>query len=133
MAHSKRPTHLDKRHREMLRSMPPLEWAALMLPILQKKVEAVDGSLVTRAMLGDIAAHCGIRLGSVSSSMPQRSQCTLILTLRSMSLMSLLDTVQHCLSQHGHPVEEAVEELLLHLRRLAGHAAEPLVQLLPQL
>eukprot|EP00444_Apocalathium_aciculiferum_P059752 CAMPEP_0183599232 /NCGR_PEP_ID=MMETSP0371-20130417/179328_1 /TAXON_ID=268820 /ORGANISM="Peridinium aciculiferum, Strain PAER-2" /LENGTH=445 /DNA_ID=CAMNT_0025811297 /DNA_START=111 /DNA_END=1449 /DNA_ORIENTATION=- len=133
MAHSKRPAHPDKRHREMLRSMPPLEWVALMLPILQQKVEAVDGSLVTRAMFGDIAAHCGIRLGSVSSFMPQRSQRMLILTLRSMSLMCLLNTVQHGLSQHGHPVEEAVEELLLHLRRLAGHAAEPLVQLLPQL
>mmetsp|Transcript_20754 Transcript_20754/g.54055 ORF Transcript_20754/g.54055 Transcript_20754/m.54055 type:complete len:132 (-) Transcript_20754:363-758(-) len=128
MAHSKRPVHLDKRHREMLRSMPALEWAALVLPILQKKVEAVDDSLVTRAMLGDITAHCGIPHGSVSSSMPQRSQRMLILTLRSMSLKSLLSVVQHDLSQHGHQVEEAVDALLLHLRKLAVHAVEPLVQ-----
>mmetsp|Transcript_40110 Transcript_40110/g.103838 ORF Transcript_40110/g.103838 Transcript_40110/m.103838 type:complete len:387 (+) Transcript_40110:109-1269(+) len=133
MAHSKRPAHLDKRHREMLRSMPPVEWAALVLPILQKKVESLDDTLVTRAMLGDIVAHCRIPMGSESSCMPQRSQRMLILTLRSMSLMCLLNTVQHGLSQHGHQVEEAVEELLLHLRRLAGQAAEPLVQRLPQL
>eukprot|EP00444_Apocalathium_aciculiferum_P001464 CAMPEP_0183388502 /NCGR_PEP_ID=MMETSP0370-20130417/4131_1 /TAXON_ID=268820 /ORGANISM="Peridinium aciculiferum, Strain PAER-2" /LENGTH=90 /DNA_ID=CAMNT_0025567461 /DNA_START=1 /DNA_END=270 /DNA_ORIENTATION=- len=90
MAHSKRPAHLDKRHREMLRSMPPVEWAALVLPILQKKVESLDDTLVTRAMLGDIVAHCGIPMGSESSCMPQRSQRMLILTLRSMSLKSLL-------------------------------------------
>mmetsp|Transcript_106105 Transcript_106105/g.338780 ORF Transcript_106105/g.338780 Transcript_106105/m.338780 type:complete len:273 (-) Transcript_106105:14-832(-) len=126
MAHSKRPVHLDKRHREMLRSMPPLEWAALVLPILQSKVEAVDDSLVTRAMLGDIAAHCGIPVGSVSSCMPQRSQRMLILTLRSMSLKAVLAAVQHGFSQHGHQVEEAVDALLLHLRRLAGQAVEPL-------
>jgi len=128
MAHSKRPTHLDKRHREMLRSMPPLEWAALMLPTLQKKVQAVDDSFETQAMLGGIAAQCGIPIGSVSSSMPQRSQRMLILTLRSMSLKSLLSVVQHDLSQHGNQVEEAVHALLLHLRKLAVHAVEPLVQ-----
>jgi len=128
MAHSKRPAHLDKRHREMLRSMPPLEWAALTLPILQQKVAAVDDSFETQAMLGGIAAQCGIPLGSVSASMPQRSQRILILTLTSMSLKSLLSVVQHGLSQHGHRVEEAVDALLLHLRKLAVHAVEPLVQ-----
>mmetsp|Transcript_20762 Transcript_20762/g.54072 ORF Transcript_20762/g.54072 Transcript_20762/m.54072 type:complete len:129 (-) Transcript_20762:372-758(-) len=128
MAHSKRPVHLDKRHREMLRSMPPLEWAALMLPILQEKVEAVDDSLVTRAMLGDIAEHCGIPIGSESSCMPQRSQRMLILTLRSMSLKSFLTAVQRGLSQHNHQVEEEVDALLLHLRRMVGPPVEPLVQ-----
>jgi len=129
MAHSKRPVHLDKRHREMLRSMPPLEWAALVLPILQNKVEAVDDSLVTRAMLGDIAAHCGIPVGSVSSCVPKRCQRMLILSLGLMSLTSLLATVQRGSTQHSYQNGEAFDALLLHLRRLAGHAVEPLVQL----
>eukprot|EP00445_Apocalathium_hangoei_P069470 CAMPEP_0204144596 /NCGR_PEP_ID=MMETSP0361-20130328/21134_1 /ASSEMBLY_ACC=CAM_ASM_000343 /TAXON_ID=268821 /ORGANISM="Scrippsiella Hangoei, Strain SHTV-5" /LENGTH=373 /DNA_ID=CAMNT_0051098545 /DNA_START=113 /DNA_END=1234 /DNA_ORIENTATION=- len=120
MAHTKRPAHLDKRHRELLRSMSPWEWAALVLPILQRKIEALDDSLETQAMLFDIASSCGIALGSVTPAAPQRSQRMLILTMRSMSLRSLLTAVQRGLSERGHQVEEAVDALLLHVRRQAG-------------
>ena len=52
----------------------------------------------------------------------QRSHRMLILTLRSMSLTSLLAAVQRGLMQHCHQVKEAVDALLLHLRRLACRA-----------
>jgi len=133
LAHPKRPAHLDKRHREMLRSMAPSEWAALVMPILQKKIEALDDSLETRAIFGDIASGFGIPSGSVVSSMPQRSQRMLILTLRSMCLKSLLAAVQRGLSQCSQGVDEAVDVLLQHLRKLTGQAAEPIAQRLQQL
>eukprot|EP00445_Apocalathium_hangoei_P002036 CAMPEP_0203856250 /NCGR_PEP_ID=MMETSP0359-20131031/10073_1 /ASSEMBLY_ACC=CAM_ASM_000338 /TAXON_ID=268821 /ORGANISM="Scrippsiella Hangoei, Strain SHTV-5" /LENGTH=382 /DNA_ID=CAMNT_0050772843 /DNA_START=73 /DNA_END=1221 /DNA_ORIENTATION=- len=120
MAHTKRPVHLDKRQRELLRSMSPWEWAALVLPILQKKIESLDDSLETKAMLIDIASSCGIALGSVTLAVPQRSQRMMILTMRSMSLRSLLTAVQRGLSERGHQVEEAVDALLRRVRRQAG-------------
>mmetsp|Transcript_162688 Transcript_162688/g.516908 ORF Transcript_162688/g.516908 Transcript_162688/m.516908 type:complete len:234 (+) Transcript_162688:1-702(+) len=120
MAHTKRPAHLDKRHREALRRMVPWEWAALVLPILQKKIESLDNSLETQALFIDIVACCGIPFGSVPPATPQRSQRMLILTMRSMSLRSLLTAVQRGLSERGHQVEEAVDALLQHVRRLAG-------------
>mmetsp|Transcript_73296 Transcript_73296/g.210516 ORF Transcript_73296/g.210516 Transcript_73296/m.210516 type:complete len:190 (+) Transcript_73296:1-570(+) len=66
LAHPKRSVHLDKRRRDILRSMPLQEWATLVLPIVQQRIEAVDKSPESQAMLADIAARCGIprlRLG----------------------------------------------------------------------
>eukprot|EP00445_Apocalathium_hangoei_P094150 CAMPEP_0204248526 /NCGR_PEP_ID=MMETSP0361-20130328/99209_1 /ASSEMBLY_ACC=CAM_ASM_000343 /TAXON_ID=268821 /ORGANISM="Scrippsiella Hangoei, Strain SHTV-5" /LENGTH=458 /DNA_ID=CAMNT_0051221793 /DNA_START=111 /DNA_END=1488 /DNA_ORIENTATION=- len=133
LAHPKRPAHLDKRHREMLRSMAPREWAALVLPILQSKISALDDSLETRAMFADIASGSGIPIGSVVSSTPQRSHRMLILSLRSMSLKSLLTAALRGLSEHGQGVDEAVDVLLQHLRKLSGQGAEPIAQRSPQL
>eukprot|EP00445_Apocalathium_hangoei_P067608 CAMPEP_0204141114 /NCGR_PEP_ID=MMETSP0361-20130328/19318_1 /ASSEMBLY_ACC=CAM_ASM_000343 /TAXON_ID=268821 /ORGANISM="Scrippsiella Hangoei, Strain SHTV-5" /LENGTH=383 /DNA_ID=CAMNT_0051094933 /DNA_START=130 /DNA_END=1281 /DNA_ORIENTATION=+ len=133
MAHPKRPAHLDKRHREMLRNMDPREWAALVLPILQSKISALDDSLEAQAMFADISSGFGIPIGAMSSSTPQRSQRMLILTLRSMSLKSLLAAAQRGLSQCSQGVDEVVDVLLQHLRKMAGQAPKPIEQRLLQL
>mmetsp|Transcript_37475 Transcript_37475/g.120659 ORF Transcript_37475/g.120659 Transcript_37475/m.120659 type:complete len:385 (+) Transcript_37475:117-1271(+) len=114
MAHPKRPSHLDKRHRELLRSLSEQEWGSLVMPIVQRKLVAVDDSPESQAILGDIAACCGIQLGSepAANAMLQRNQRMLILTLRSMSLKALLSTVQRCFAQRGQQLEAMLDTLL---------------------
>jgi len=123
LAHPKRPAHLDKRHREMLRNMSVEEWASLVLPVVHKRVQAVDDSEETRAMFWEIPKRCAIPFGVVPPTVAHRSQRMLMLTLRSMSLKTLLSTVQRGLADRSDIVEEAIEGLLQHLRRLAANAA----------
>mmetsp|Transcript_178852 Transcript_178852/g.567541 ORF Transcript_178852/g.567541 Transcript_178852/m.567541 type:complete len:240 (+) Transcript_178852:145-864(+) len=128
LAHPKRSVHLDKRRRDILRSMPLQEWATLVLPIVQQRIEAVDKSPESQAMLADIAARCGIPIDSMPAATPHRSLRLLVLTLRSMSLKALLSAMQRGLSQYGQQVEDMIEALLQHLRRLASEDV-PLMQL----
>mmetsp|Transcript_76205 Transcript_76205/g.214539 ORF Transcript_76205/g.214539 Transcript_76205/m.214539 type:complete len:380 (+) Transcript_76205:128-1267(+) len=128
LAHPERSVHMDKRQREMLRRMSPQEWASLVLPIVRQRIEAVEKSPESQAMLADIAARCGIPIGSMPAATPHRSLRLLVLTLRSMSLKALLSAMQRGLSQYGQQVEDMLEALLQHLRRLASEDV-PLMQL----
>jgi len=112
MVHSKRPAHLDKQHREMLRSMSAQEWASLVMPILRRKLESVNHSPETLSILADIASFGGVQVGSEPAAMPRRSQRMLVLTLRSMSLKALLSAVQRCLAQHDQQLEAMFDALL---------------------
>mmetsp|Transcript_86887 Transcript_86887/g.280698 ORF Transcript_86887/g.280698 Transcript_86887/m.280698 type:complete len:374 (+) Transcript_86887:57-1178(+) len=119
MEHTKRGVHLDRHHREMLRVMPPQEWAALVLPILKQRLQSVDDSPESQGMLSDILARCGIPDAPMSSAMPQRSQRMFALNLRSMSLKAMLAVVRYSLMQHDRLVEEKIDKFVQHLRRLS--------------
>mmetsp|Transcript_58810 Transcript_58810/g.158492 ORF Transcript_58810/g.158492 Transcript_58810/m.158492 type:complete len:124 (-) Transcript_58810:300-671(-) len=115
MGHTKRPIHLDKRHREQLRNMTKEEWAGLVLPILQRRLEASDNSTESREMFASIVTQCDIPIGS-APVIPQRSQRMLVLTLRSMSFKALISAVRSSLAQCGDQVEATFDALLHHLR-----------------
>jgi len=125
--HPKRPAHLDKRHREMLRGMPLQQSAALVLPVLQQKVMAIDSSAETMALLTRIAAECGIpeALGGNGVQLPKlpREYRMLGAALKAMSLRLLLTSMGRVLTQGRSEVDAAIQRLFRHLRTLALPAA----------
>jgi len=124
LGHPKRPAHLDKRHREMLREMPLQQSAALVLPVLRQKVMAADGSAETMALLAQFAEACGVpqALGGdgVQLPKPPREYRMLGATLKAMSLRLLLTSTGRVLTQGRPEVEAMTENLFQHLRRSAS-------------
>lgn len=122
MDHPKRSAHLDKRHRDMLQTLSHEDWAALVFPILQKKVDTWDTSCIGTGMLREMAALAHIPIGSVEPATPLRHQRMLVLTLRAMNLKTMVSTVQRGLAQEDSELESIGRSLVLHLRSLAVEA-----------
>eukprot|EP00932_Pfiesteria_piscicida_P002862 SRR837773.12783.p1 GENE.SRR837773.12783~~SRR837773.12783.p1 ORF type:complete len:157 (+),score=15.00 SRR837773.12783:48-473(+) len=118
LPHSKRPVHLDKRHREMLRDAAPKEWLTALLPVLSEKVKALDRSPATMAWLSDIIHQCDLLCNAVThgSGLSQRDRRGLAVTCRSMSLKTLLSTLARSLRVHQLDLGESIERQLHHMR-----------------
>lgn len=68
LPHAKRPTHLDKRHREMLKLMSFSECAALVVPIMRAKALTMN---MGQEMLGLIEALSISQVGGRSEAVPK--------------------------------------------------------------
>lgn len=106
--HSKRPAHLDKRHRETLRAMTSAEVLSVMHPILKQKVESL--------CLSPHVEHSLSRLGQLSQPIPptadpkrQKEARALRSALTAMSLRSLLTTLHRTSLPAASPERDAVD------------------------
>jgi len=120
LAHPKRPVHLDKRHRETLRGMTLQETAALVLPVVRAKVQALDASAPTMALTDEFAAFYGVPTSIVEPVTVNRNQRMLVHTLQSMSLRTLLTTLSRMLSVPCADAEQLIEALLQHIRGIVA-------------
>jgi hypothetical protein len=121
--HSKRATHLDKRHREMLRCMDFSERFHHIYPILKSKLQALEVSEDVIEFLETLNEMAGPRVQSVISTVMQQAEgkkkCkevrTLQVALRFLSVRSLLTLLQHA-PPEGSAEQVAVEELMTRVR-----------------
>lgn len=120
MTHSKRATHLDKRHREMLRAMDFVERFALMLPILRMKLDSLErGKEVGEALDElDVLVKSREEPGAVPLPNKRRSKetRTLQIALKFMSVRSLLTLLHHTPISEDSPEHIAVTALLQKVR-----------------
>lgn len=114
MDHPKRAAHLDKRHRELLREMSPADWGSMFIPIVRRKVVAIDQSGAGMAILEQICAAAQIPF-DIAETSPARHQRMLVLTLRAMSLRALISAMHRSLP---HIDEDLSASLTRHLRGL---------------
>jgi len=119
LPHSRRLAHLDRRHRELLRSKPLEVWAALVLPIVNRRVEGLVESPWAADAMGKLATLCRIPTESLKGAAPHRTQRMLSLSLKSLRLRTLLAEGQRYLSEHCPEAEAAMEQLMQSLRRFA--------------
>merc|ERR1712107_138712 len=118
LPHPKRPVHLDKRRRDMLKGMPFAECAEAVLPILREKLEALDLASKVRPWLEtleEVVAQYPALKSSGRKSAPKRAK-TLTGALRAMTLRSLLTTLCRTDLPKDSPERAAVDALLLSLR-----------------
>mmetsp|Transcript_75433 Transcript_75433/g.164564 ORF Transcript_75433/g.164564 Transcript_75433/m.164564 type:complete len:370 (-) Transcript_75433:181-1290(-) len=117
MGHPKRPVHLDKRHREMLRGMSMKETAGLLYPVVRSKVEVFQRSAAVDELLHELAWKCGSDPTCREPVTVNRQQRMLLTTLKSMSLRSLLTTFGRVLSEVSNDGEAVIDQLLRQVRR----------------
>lgn len=118
--HSKRATHLDKRHREMLRSMDFAARFRIIHPILKSKLDGLDVNTEVGGILERLSQTTCVVLPSTNGQATDRKKSketrTLQVALKFMSVRSLLTLLHHAPEIEGSPQLSAVEEMLQKLR-----------------
>lgn len=155
LPHSKRPAHLDKRHRDMLRDMPFDAVAALVLPVVREKVQALAASPETLRMVDALGGMCheGSNAPDPAHNKPseqticaegpnshlksqgnlsrsslkklQRNERTLVVALKAMSLRLLLTSLHRSMLPESPQRKQALDHLLQHLRKTITARSEP--------
>lgn len=116
LGHPKRPVHLDKRHRELLRSMATADVSALVLPVIKSKVDEIAPSEFARQLVNELYSRLGVDFNLLEPVATNRHQRMLVLTLNAMSLRSLLTTFTRMFAEPSSIVESLCEDLLKHVR-----------------
>jgi len=117
--HPKRPAHLNKRHRQLLRTLPFHDTVGIVIPIIREKLRVVDE--------GDTVLPLIVELETLANEMstcwqtplePQRAREKLALqgALRALSLRSLLTTLHRMTPAEARAERYAVNGILLRLR-----------------
>lgn len=114
--HPKRPAHLDKRHRAMLKEMLFADCVALVLPILKEKAQTLNFGREVVQRLDALAVHAEGMAGDLTRQKPSRETSALRTALRAMSLRSLLTTLHRAALPATSPERAAIDDLLEHLR-----------------
>eukprot|EP00405_Crypthecodinium_cohnii_P019577 CAMPEP_0206470730 /NCGR_PEP_ID=MMETSP0324_2-20121206/31112_1 /ASSEMBLY_ACC=CAM_ASM_000836 /TAXON_ID=2866 /ORGANISM="Crypthecodinium cohnii, Strain Seligo" /LENGTH=388 /DNA_ID=CAMNT_0053944861 /DNA_START=39 /DNA_END=1206 /DNA_ORIENTATION=- len=114
IAHPKRPARFDRRHREMLCELS-LSWFGLSSP--NREGGKIDSSGEGRRLLDQAARAANVDLNSLSRYTPRRSERVLVLTLKTMSVRTMLSNVMRSAAQRGLEIEKFLEELLEYLRQ----------------
>lgn len=109
LPHPKRPAHLDKRHRIMLKEMSFHECLSMMLPILRQKLNTLDCGPSITDLLDTLEV-------SVSASQAPGGTHALQTALRAMSLRSLLTALHRQALPQLSPEQAAIDSLLQQLR-----------------
>jgi len=127
LPHPKRPSHLDKRHREMLKRMPFAESVSVAMPVLREKARSLSLRTEVMELLNELEEVANRSLvsgehGAASRSRPpKRSGRSRNLqgAMRGITLRSLL-TALHCSDLPGDsPERAALADLLRSLRSVA--------------
>eukprot|EP00747_Dinoflagellata_sp_TGD_P198841 gnl/TRDRNA2_/TRDRNA2_71957_c0_seq1.p1 gnl/TRDRNA2_/TRDRNA2_71957_c0~~gnl/TRDRNA2_/TRDRNA2_71957_c0_seq1.p1 ORF type:complete len:316 (+),score=46.42 gnl/TRDRNA2_/TRDRNA2_71957_c0_seq1:67-1014(+) len=116
MPHLKRPAHLDKRHREMLKEMPFSECVQILLPIMKQKAQALSLGPEVVELIDSLGSAAGGAQSQASSTKRSRDLRSLLTALRSMSLRSLLTTLHRTSLPLACPERASIDEVLQCLR-----------------
>lgn len=119
--HTKRATHLDKRHREMLRAMNFSERYFLIHPVLKVKLENLEVGPDVMELIASLDVMASKDKPVVQEGQPvdrkkNKEGRTLQIALKFMSVRSLLTLLHHAPMPEGSPEHAAVEELLQKIR-----------------
>lgn len=109
LPHPKRPAHLDKRHRIMLKEMSFQDCLCMMLPILRQKLSTLACGPSVTDLLDSLE-------GSVAASQVPAGTQALQTALRAMSLRSLLTALHRQALPQISPEQAAIDCLLQQLR-----------------
>lgn len=104
-----RPHQLDKRRREMLRTLPLRDVQALMFPLVEHKARNADDSAATTRALEHLAYVCGVVIGAAPPPPDRR----LVAGLRAMAASHLLATFVSLMRAHGAEDARAAGEYLV--------------------
>jgi len=77
----------------------------------------IDSSGEGRRLLDQAARAANVDLNSLSRYTPRRSERVLVLTLKTMSVRTMLSNVMRSAAQRGLEIEKFLEELLEYLRQ----------------
>mmetsp|Transcript_19595 Transcript_19595/g.51977 ORF Transcript_19595/g.51977 Transcript_19595/m.51977 type:complete len:575 (+) Transcript_19595:103-1827(+) len=119
LPHPKRPAHLDKRNREMLKAMPLSDCVALVLPILQAKVDELDLGPDMMMLVNQVgeAAQVGSTPSGRKNTTGSKDKASLLTALKAMSLRSLLMMLNRSsVLSPSHPQNTAIDAVWQHLR-----------------
>jgi len=128
LPHPKRPSHLDKRHREMLKRMPLAESVSVAMPVLQEKVRSLSLGNSVMELLDKLeeVANCSVvngDHGTASSSAPpvKRSVRSRNLqgAMRGITLRSLLTALHRSGLPGDLLTRAALADLLRSFRSIA--------------
>jgi len=123
--HSKRATHLDKRHREMLRGMGFAERLYFIHAILKAKLIALEVSPETMHGLEVLNASSSATVQSKMMLQTDRKKNkelrTLQVALKFLSVRSLLTLLQHAPLPENSPEMMAVAELVSNVKPDPGN------------
>jgi len=123
--HSKRATHLDKRHREMLRDMDFADRFCYIAPVLRTKLQALEVGPEVMEKLDRLSEFVGPPSIMAQASEPDgykvrgKETRTLQVALRFMSLRSLLTLLHHAPVPAGAQHSAAVEALMQSIRSVS--------------
>lgn len=122
LPHNRRPTHLDKRNRELLKSFSSEETLATILPILSEKLQkyysnssALQLLMELEALSANSNADILESMSTTSSKQIARGERTLKSALRAVTLRSLLTLLLRTLPKDGE-VRNVVEAIISSLR-----------------
>jgi len=134
LPHPKRAAHLDKRHRDLLRTLTFEMRVAIVLPVLRQKVLQLDSSPETLRHLDAIATACQEAeddegsIGDVTMSSPtsgaapelsRKTERMLSSALRCLSLRSLIVSLNRAPTTQRNCQQKVVDDLLHHLREVS--------------
>lgn len=110
---------LDKRRREMLRNLEPMKACALILPALQKKVDAIDDSQNARDKFEALLRSCGhsIERGELVLARLSRHERVLHIAFKQRNVGLLLNDLVRQFADTMPSCAQAADDLLLHLRK----------------
>jgi len=114
MAHAKRPSHLNKQHRELLRDMESSRARALILPIVRAKVQAFDATESSALAVDRLATACGV--ADAPRLRLSREERSLKVALSGMNLRLVLMALLRGAVAGVSGAESAAEALLGHQR-----------------
>lgn len=127
LPHPKRPSHLDKRHREMLKRMPFAESVSVAMPVLREKARSLSLRNDVMELLDKLEEVANLSLVSgdhsaaSSSRPPKRSGRSRNLqgAMRGITLRSLLTALHRSDLPGDSPERAALADLLRSLRSVA--------------
>jgi hypothetical protein len=115
--HSKRTTHLDKRHREMMRSMHFMDRFCLILPILKSKLDALDKcDLDVKSALSSIWKALSQDRDLLTDKRKAKETRSLQSSLKFMSARSLVALLYHSPIPPDSPHYEAIGDFFKTVR-----------------
>jgi len=131
--HSKRGTHLDKRHREMLRNMNFAERFRFIHPILKSKFHTLGVKEEVTEILESLAAAAEKTSAESNEVQPKdrrqsRETRTLHVALKFMSTRTLITLLHHAPMPEGSPEHSALELLLQKIKQWKPKAQPILVE-----
>ena len=119
LPHTRRPTHLDKRNRELLKSFSSEEKLATILPILSEKLQQHCSNPAAFQLLRQLETANGSKIEAMSTtsrhSQNTKGERTLKSALRAVTLRSLLTLLLRTLPDDH--VRKVVEAMISSLRQ----------------
>lgn len=115
LAHSKRPSHLDKRNRDLLKSAHFVEVAALTVPLIRDRAKRLNFDPEALQILAQMEQCLVAFQGSIRST---RAMQALGNALSSLTLRSLLAMLQRAASGELSDVERRLEAHIFHVKKL---------------
>lgn len=113
LPHPKRASHLDKRHRELVRAMSYESLLDIMRPLLREKMEALGFKDEDMTILNHM---CAKQNAAGRPSAEPKMGRSMLVALKSLSMRSLLVLLRRAGEEQSTEAAASVEALMQHIR-----------------